>query len=37
MIIYLLTTLGTVMVLPADEINPVTGVIGMLNRRTQRV
>jgi amino acid transporter len=29
-IIYLLTTLGTVMVLPADEIDPVTGVIGML-------
>ncbi|WP_179471045.1 APC family permease [Mycolicibacterium vinylchloridicum] len=29
-LIYLLTTLGTVMVLPADEINPVTGVIGML-------
>jgi glutamate:GABA antiporter len=29
-VIYLLTTLGTVMVLPADQINPVTGVIGML-------
>jgi glutamate:GABA antiporter len=29
-VIYLLTTLGTVMVLPAEEINPVTGVIGML-------
>ena len=29
-IIYLLTTLGTMMVLPADEIDPVTGVIGML-------
>jgi amino acid transporter len=29
-LIYLLTTLGTVMVLPADQINPVTGVIGML-------
>ena len=29
-VIYLLTTLGTVMVLPADEIDPVTGVIGML-------
>ncbi|MDT5018422.1 MAG: glutamate:GABA antiporter, partial [Mycobacterium sp.] len=28
--IYLLTTLGTMMVLPASEINPVTGVIGML-------
>jgi amino acid transporter len=29
-LIYLLTTLGTVMVLPADQVNPVTGVIGML-------
>jgi amino acid transporter len=29
-LIYLLTTLGTIMVLPADQINPVTGVIGML-------
>ncbi len=29
-LIYLLTTLGTIMVLPADEVNPVTGVIGML-------
>ncbi len=28
--IYLLTTLGTMMVLPGDEIDPVTGVIGML-------
>ncbi len=28
--IYLLTTLGTMMVLPSDEIDPVTGVIGML-------
>ncbi|GAA2799556.1 APC family permease [Mycolicibacterium pallens] len=29
-LIYLLTTLGTVMVLPADQVDPVTGVIGML-------
>jgi amino acid transporter len=29
-LIYLLTTLGTIMVLPADQVNPVTGVIGML-------
>jgi amino acid transporter len=29
-VIYLLTTLGTMMVLPSDEIDPVTGVIGML-------
>jgi amino acid transporter len=29
-VIYLLTTLGTMMVLPSSEINPVTGVIGML-------
>jgi amino acid transporter len=29
-LIYLLTTLGTMMVLPSSEINPVTGVIGML-------
>jgi amino acid transporter len=29
-IIYLLTTLGTIMVLPSDQIDPVTGVIGML-------
>jgi amino acid transporter len=29
-VIYLLTTLGTMMVLPTTEINPVTGVIGML-------
>jgi glutamate:GABA antiporter len=28
--IYLLTTLGTMMVLPSDQIDPVTGVIGML-------
>lgn len=28
--IYLLTTLGTIMVLPSDEIDPVTGVIGNL-------
>jgi glutamate:GABA antiporter len=28
--IYLLTTLGTMMVLPSDEIDPVTGVIAML-------
>jgi amino acid transporter len=28
--IYLLTTLGTMMVLPGDEIDPVTGVIGNL-------
>jgi glutamate:GABA antiporter len=35
-IIYLLTTLGTVMVLPADEIDPVTGVIGMLGTAAQK-
>lgn len=29
-VIYLLTTLGTMMVLPSDQIDPVTGVIGML-------
>lgn len=29
--IYLLTTLGTMMALPSDEIDPVTGVIGMLD------
>jgi len=29
-VIYLLTTLGTMMVLPSDEIDPVTGVIAML-------
>jgi amino acid transporter len=29
-IIYLLTTLGTMMVLPGDQIDPVTGIIGML-------
>lgn len=29
-LIYLLTTLGTIMVLPADQVDPVTGVIGML-------
>jgi amino acid transporter len=29
-LIYLLTTLGTMMVLPSDQIDPVTGVIGML-------
>jgi amino acid transporter len=29
-LIYLLTTLGTMMALPSTEINPVTGVIGML-------
>lgn len=28
--IYLLTTLGTIMVLPSDQIDPVTGVIGNL-------
>ena len=28
--IYLLTTVGTMMVLPGDQIDPVTGVIGML-------
>jgi amino acid transporter len=28
--IYLLTTLGTMMVLPSDKIDPVTGVIGAL-------
>ena len=28
--IYLLTTLGTMMVLPSDQIDPVTGVIGNL-------
>ena len=30
-VIYLLTTLGTMMALPGDEIDPVTGVIGMLD------
>src|SRR5215217_5032522 len=29
-VIYLLTTLGTMMVLPTDQIDPVTGVIGNL-------
>ncbi|AQA05951.1 amino acid permease [Mycobacterium sp. MS1601] len=29
--IYLLTTLGTMMVLPSDQIDPVTGVIGNLD------
>src|SRR3954471_7851501 len=29
-VIYLLTTLGTMMALPSAEIDPVTGVIGML-------
>ncbi len=29
--IYLLTTLGTMMALPGDQIDPVTGVIGMLD------
>ncbi|MGY1620252.1 APC family permease [Geodermatophilus sp. SYSU D00691] len=29
-LIYLLTTLGTMMALPTEEIDPVTGVIGML-------
>jgi glutamate:GABA antiporter len=29
--VYLLTTLGTMMVLPSDQIDPVTGVIGMLS------
>jgi amino acid transporter len=29
-VIYLLTTLGTMMALPSDQIDPVTGVIGML-------
>jgi amino acid transporter len=28
--IYLLTTVGTMMALPSDQIDPVTGVIGML-------
>ena len=31
MVIYLLTTIGTMMVLPGDEIDPVTGVIGNLD------
>jgi amino acid transporter len=31
-LIYLLTTLGTMMVLPSDQIDPVTGVIGMLGK-----
>ena len=31
-VIYLLTTLGTMMVLPSDQIDPVTGVIGMLGK-----
>jgi amino acid transporter len=31
-VIYLLTTLGTMMVLPSADINPVTGVIGMLDK-----
>ena len=35
-VIYLLTTLGTMMVLPADEIDPVTGVIGMLGTARAR-
>jgi glutamate:GABA antiporter len=30
--IYLLTTLGTMMVLPSDQIDPVTGVIAMLGK-----
>lgn len=29
--IYLLTTLGTIMVLPTEEIDPVTGVVGNLD------
>lgn len=29
--IYLLTTLGTIMALPTEQIDPVTGVIGMLD------
>lgn len=29
--IYLLTTLGTMMALPGDQIDPVTGVVGMLD------
>jgi len=31
-LIYLLTTLGTMMVLPSDEIDPVTGVVANLGR-----
>jgi glutamate:GABA antiporter len=31
-VIYLLTTLGTMMVLPSDQIDPVTGVIAMLGK-----
>ena len=31
-LIYLLTTLGTMMVLPTDQIDPVTGVVGMLGK-----
>jgi glutamate:GABA antiporter len=30
--IYLLTTVGTMMVLPSDQIDPVTGVIAMLGK-----
>ena len=30
-VIYLLTTIGTMMVLPGDEIDPVTGVVGNLD------
>ncbi|PWQ88367.1 APC family permease, partial [Enterococcus faecium] len=29
--IYLLTTLGTMMALPGAQIDPVTGVVGMLD------
>src|SRR6195952_5098822 len=29
-VIYLLTTIGTMLALPSDQIDPVTGVIGML-------
>ena len=35
-LIYLLTTLGTMMVLPSDKIDPVTGVIGMLGTAAPR-
>jgi glutamate:GABA antiporter len=35
-LIYLLTTLGTMMVLPSDQIDPVTGVIGMLGTAAPR-
>jgi len=30
-VIYLLTTLGTMMALPTEQIDPVTGVVGMLD------